>query len=428
MKSKRTVQSFLNVGPTNPREFYKLSSREKKGVPVPIEFYRDLTDILMTQQKNVPSEELRSLTKDIGLTEDWARKKGLRENWLGRQAEKGAYFDALDTLGRKYGLVDGKGNTSFNKMQRAVTVLDYAARGEMKRLPKEMDSEIKVLNEEIRAGKLPRTEARYAAVNYFVKAPEIDIMKLNKNVFQMNASLEMEDSAKRAEMRREILGEQDRMTQRAERWIVQKITEGVLPSKAYEREAHGPFAVMRASFNKILASAPEKERLELTKKSSLEHFNVQQAAKLGREAHTEADRLNKSFKGKKAAEPTERIGPHLPIEFAKGQDKLHEPRDADRYEQILYRTQIDLFKTQDRARGQERKLRREFIAEAKDVADRFNGVKLESIGDPFLRSMTKIGRLYSMRDKIYQNSRKIQKNVEEGLKKKKEKRFFPKVG
>jgi hypothetical protein len=238
----------------------------------------------------------------------------------------------------------------------------------------------------------------------------------------------MEDSAKRAEMRREIFGEQDRMTQRAERWIGQKILEGVLPSKAYEREAHGPFAVMRASFNKILASAPEKDRLELTKKSSLEHFNVQQAAKLGREAHTEADRLNKSFKGRKAAEPSERIGPHLPIEFAKGQDKLHEPRDADRYEQILYRTQIDLFKTQDRARGQERKLRREFIAEAKDVAGRFNGVKLESIGDPFLRSMTKIGRLYSMRDRIYQNSRKIQKEVETGLKKKKEKRFFPRIG
>lgn len=427
MKHKREPsQTFLNVGPTSPREFYKLSNRKRKGVPIPVNFYKDLVGIVTAPSQNLPSGELTSMARDFGLSEQWLREKGLRENWLLRQTRNRAYYDAIDKLGKKYGLVDGKGNTSFNKIQRAATVLDYATRGEMKRLPKELDSEIRVLNEEIRAGKLSREEARSAAINYFVKAPELDMIKLNKNVF--SASVLGESMANKPKIYREILGEQDRMTQRAEGWIKQKIRDGVLPSKAYEREAQGPHSVMRTSFNKILKLSPERDRLELLKKSSSEHFKVQQAARLGREAHIEADRLNKSFKGKKAADESKRIGPHMPIEFAKGQDRLYEPRDADRYEQILYRTQIDLFRTQDRARGQERKLRREFIAEAKDIAERFKGARLESIEDSFLRSMAKIGRLYRARDNIYQESRKIQKEVEATHKKKKEKRFFPRVG
>ncbi len=362
-----------------------------------IRFFKEFMDLVNNPPKAVLSEEfVKTHISRLGLHEDWVEGKGLSPNLVQRQAENQAYRDALSNLAKKYGLTNQTGGASFNKLKREATVLAYAARDETKRLPKELDREIRMLEHGIKEGLVPQKEALYASVNYFTKAPHIDMrMKLTK-IPSIN---------------RETFGELDKMATRTEQWIREKIGKGVNPAKAYERE-------LSSSFGSDLSKTKQAfspDQPAAAKDAVHTHFLFQQAGRQGRLAHAEFDALINEFKK----------DPHLPVHYPELVAAMKEIKDPDRIEHVLNIFKKEMYGKKDRQAAGERPLPQRVAIAAKVTADKFKGQKLEDImkKDRFIGTMVSIGRHRFAQEKEYQEGSGFQRRFYHAAAPKKEKKF-----
>jgi len=408
MKSKREpVQTYLDVGPISPIEFYKLSRKQKKGVSIPVEFYKDLVNMVVNPPEAKPSEELKSFANTHGLTDDWARQMRLQGNWANREAENQSYIKALESLAKKYGLTDTQGNPSFNKLNKAATVLAYASTGELKRLPKDLRRDIYVLEDEIKGGKIPKSDAIYASVNYFAKIPQVDVARMNKIILPQD---------------RVSFGMQERIAEMGEREIRRNIGEGKNPAAAWQQKWETFINNVRSDVNRVKKYAEEENRAVAIREAWHAHLLSQQGGMQGRLAHSEFNKWLLSLK-RRPKKPGD-TGPHTPLVTKDILEIMTEKPEPKRAEQVLRQALTKLWRKENRGRGGERKFggREEVVLLRLDQKIRAEGGPRY---DTHKKKLLEIAQHLKAKKQAYGDMSKVEESLLEKTTPKKIKKFYP---
>jgi len=348
----------------------------KNFKPTELGFYRDMVALV-----NNPPEASRGLkaysrqlSKKTGMSQGWNARHMVPGHWTKEQAEHQAYFDALMGIANKYKL-------SLNQVNKKMAAFAYAAAGEKKRLPKDLQRDIFDVQWEINRN-IPKAEARYASANYFANLPYVDMVRFNRR-------MQAKD--------REILGMQERIAQRAEREIRGRIGEGKLPPKAAQGWLEQA-PVISGMYTDIEKFAKPEERQKALREGTLMIFRAQQGGMQGRVARRRAgkwlDLTTRKIKGKE--------GPaHSPIFMKKLMEVLDVPVDERSYKWTI--TKINRYRWKDKHRGMgaDWKESPEYELVLEKIAEKNKGKDVTKMEETE-KLATLAGRHYKAKSQIYQ--------------------------
>ena len=347
----------------------------KKLKPTELEFYRDMVTLV-----NNPPEASREfkaysrqLSKKTGMSQGWAMRHRISGHWTKEQADRQSYFDALQNIANKYKL-------SLNQVNKKMTAFAYAAAGEKKRLPKDLQRDIFDVQLEI-GRTIPKSEARYASANYFANLPYIDMVRFNRRMQARD---------------REVIGMQERIAQRAEREIRGRIGEGKLPPRAAQGWLEQA-PVISAMYTDIEKFAKPEERQLALKEGTLMIFRAQQGGMQGRIARRRAGKMleltTRKIKGKEGAS-------HSPLFMRKLMDVLDVPVDEKSYKWTLTKIQKYRWTDKHRGMGADWKEAPHYELVLEKIAEKNKGKDIEKMEETE-RLATLAGRHYKAKSEIY---------------------------
>jgi len=349
----------------------------KKLKPTELEFYRDMVALVGNPPE--ASRELkaysRQIAKKTGMSQGWGARRGVSGHWTKEQAEHQAYFDALMGIANKYRL-------SLNQVNKKMTAFAYAAAGEKKRLPKDLQRDIFDVQWEIDRT-IPKSEARYASANYFANLPYVDMVRFNRR-------MQAKD--------REVIGMQERIAQRAEREIRSRIGEGKLPPRAAQGWLEQA-PVISGMYTDIEKFAKPEERQIALKEGTLMIFRAQQGGIQGRIARRRAGKMleltTRKIKGKEGAS-------HSPLFMRKLMDVLDVPVDERSYKWTLTKIQKYRWTDKHRGMGADWKEAPHYELVLEKIAEKNKGKNVEKMEETE-RLATLAGRHYKAKSEIYRS-------------------------
>ena len=347
----------------------------KKLKPTELEFYREMVALVGNPPE--ASRELkaysRQIAKKTGMSQGWAARRWVSGHWTKEQAEHQAYFDALMGIASKYRL-------SLNQVNKKMTAFAYAAAGEKKRLPKDLQRDIFDVQWEIDRT-IPKAEARYASANYFANLPYVDMVRFNRRMQARD---------------REVIGMQERIAQRAEREIRSRIGEGKLPPRAAQGWLEQA-PVISGMYTDIEKFAKPEERQLALKEGTLMIFRAQQGGMQGRIARRKAGKMleltTRKIKGKEGAS-------HSPLFMRKLMDVLDVPVDEKSYKWTLTKIQKYRWTDKHRGMGADWKEAPHYELVLEKIAEKNKGKDIEKMEETE-RLATLAGRHYRAKSEIY---------------------------
>ena len=365
----------LSITDLKPITVHRPQQEGKREKPTDLEFYREMVNLVNNPPE--PPREFkafsRQLAKKAGISQGWTAKNLITARWTSEQARRQAYFESLMNVAKKY-------NLSLNQINKKMTAFAYASAGVKKRLPKDIAREVHDILPQI-GSTIPKSEAIYAATNYFATLPYVDMVRFNRRMQAAD---------------REVLGMQERIAERAEKEIRQMIGEGKLPPKAAQGwlEQVPVISSMYSDIEKF--AKPEEKQLAL-KEGTLMIFRAQQGGMHGRKGRRYAgkwlDLTIKKIKGKEGA-------PHSPLFLKKMMDVLDVPVDEKSYKWTITKIKRYRWKDKHRGMGADWKESPEYELALEKIAEKNKGKDVSKMEETE-RLATLAGRHYKAKSEIY---------------------------